>query len=470
MANISRKDFLKNSTLGMAGLAVGPIMSSGVSSFHELEKSDWKEKFAPNDRIQIATIGMGIIAHYNTRTALELPGVELVAAADCYDSRLIRTKEVFGEDIFTTRDYREILDRSDVDAVLLCVPDHWHARMSIDALKAGKHVYCEKPMIHDIQEGNQVIQAHKQSDQVMQVGSQFASDLVFQKAAELYKAGTIGTLNQVAATYNRNSSLGAWQYSIPQDAGPETVDWDRFLGDAPKVAWDAKRFFRWRCYRDYGTGVPGDLFVHLFTGIHMVVGAKGPTHVSAAGGLRSWFDDREAPDVIIGQYSYPETENHPDFTLVLQSNLADGGGSGSKFQFIGDEGAIEVSPGDYVRVTRYPRRESSLENLLKGYNSVMTFSEAVQKEFEENYKKAHADDIPQPPEMDQTEEFRTPEGYDARLDHFVNFFDSVRNGTAVFEDPIFGFRAAAPALLTNKSQQEQRVIQWDPDKMRIVSK
>ncbi|MCW9707776.1 Gfo/Idh/MocA family protein [Fodinibius salsisoli] len=466
--DISRKDFLKNSTFGLAGLATGGFGLSASSTPQILENNNWKDRFSANDRIQIATIGMGIIAHYDTQTALEVPGVELVAAADCYDSRLVRTKEVFGDDVFTTRDYREILDRSDVDAVLLCVPDHWHAKMSIDAMNAGKHVYCEKPMVHDIEEGHQVIQAHKDTQKVMQVGSQHASDIVFQKAAELFESGAIGKLNQVVASYNRNSSLGAWQYSIPEDATPETVDWDAFLGDAPEVPWDPKRFFRWRCYHDYGTGVPGDLFVHLFTGLHTVVGAKGPTHVAGAGGLRSWFDGREAPDVLSGQYHYPETENHPEFTLLLQSNLADGGGSGFRIRFIGDEGAIDVAPGNSVKLTHYPRRAPSVDQLVNGYNSVMTFSEKVQQEFEQNYRAEHADDLPGSPELDNTTEFSTSDGYDSRLAHFVDFFDAIRNGTSVVEGPAFGFRAAAPALLTNISQREQRMISWDPEGMKLT--
>lgn len=468
MSKISRKNFLRNSALGVAGLAFNPFKGEAASRFEELKHRDWKKKFAANDRIQIATIGMGIIAHFDTPTALEVPGVEFVAAADSYDSRLVRTKEVFGDDVFTTKDYREILDRDDVDAVLLCTPDHWHAKQSINFLNAGKHVYCEKPMVQQIDEGLQVINAERRSDTVLQVGSQFTSDMVFLKAKELFESGAIGTLNQVVAVYNRNSSLGAWQYSIPQDATPETVDWDTFLGDAPERPWDPKRFFRWRNYDDYGTGVPGDLFVHLFTGIHTVLGAIGPTYVSGTGGLRSWFDGRDAPDVINGQYHYPETDNHPEFTLTLQSNLADGGGTGTRFQFIGDEGAMEISPGSSVKLTRIPRREPSLDE-LRGYNSLLTFSEKVQKEFEQNYRQEHADEVEYQPAMNQTEEFRTPDGYDSRLDHFVNFFDSVRNGTPVFEDATFGFRAAAPALLTNISLKEQRVVQWDPVNMRLTS-
>lgn len=467
--DISRKDFIRNSALGMTGLALGPMNKSGASNAKMLERQNWKERFSPNDRIQIATIGMGIISVFDTQTALEVPGVEMVAAADCYDARLARSKELYGKDLFTTKDYREILDRDDVDAVLICTPDHWHTQIAVDAMNAGKHVYCEKPMVHKIEEGKRVIQAQRDTGQVLQVGSQNASDIVFRKAQELYEAGAIGTLNQVVAIYNRNSALGAWQYSMPEDANPQTVDWDTFLGDAPEVPWDPKRFFRWRCYYDYGTGIPGDLFVHLFTGVHTVLGAKGPTRISAAGGVRSFHDGREAPDVISGQYSYPDTEAHPDFTMTLQGNLADGSGGGSRFQFIGDEGVIEVSPGDSLKFTYAPRRTPSLEYLINGYNSVISFSKEVQKEFEKNYKEEHATKVPFAPDMDRTEEFRTPEEYDSRLDHFVNFFDSIRNGTPVFEDAEFGFRAAAPALLTNTSQQEERTVGWDPESMQRVS-
>ncbi|REL24919.1 gfo/Idh/MocA family oxidoreductase [Rhodohalobacter sp. SW132] len=469
MEKFSRKNFLKNSALGIAGLTVSPLIGKAGASYKELNIQDWKEKFSANDRIQVAAIGMGIISHYNVRTALEVPGVEIVAAADCYDSRLGRAKEVYGDDIFTTKDYREILNRSDVDAVILSTPDHWHARMSIDAFEAGKHVFCEKPMIQKIEEGNQVIQAHRSSNMVMQVGSQFASDMIFLKAAELFRSGAIGELNQIVATYNRNSSLGAWQYSIPESASPDNVDWDMFLGHAPQRSWDPKRFFRWRNYDDYGTGVPGDLFVHLFTGIHTVVGSNGPTQISSFGGLRSWLDGRDAYDVINGQYHYPETENHPEFTLVLQSNLADGGGTGTRFQFIGDEGALEVNPGSSVKLTRIPRREPSVDELVRGYNSVSTFSEDVRNEFEERLLEERSKQAVFQPDMEKTEEFRAPVGYDSRLDHFVNFFDSIRNGESEFEDSTFGFRAAAPALLTNTSLREQRVIHWDPENMEVVS-
>src|SRR5690625_1611002 len=467
---IARKHFLKNSALGMTGLTLAPLTASATSSKQVLEHSsdNAKQNYAPNDRIQIAAIGMGIIANYNIPTALEVPGVEFVAAADCYDSRLQHVKETYGKDIFTTRNYKEILDRSDVDAVVINVPDHWHAQISIDAMNAGKDVYCEKPMVHKIEEGNRVIQAQKETGRVMQVGSQFASNILFTKAAELYRSGAIGKLNQVMATYNRNSALGAWQYSMPEDATPETVDWETFLGDAPDIPWDPKRFFRWRCYWDYGTGVAGDLFVHLFTAVHTVTGAVGPTRISTAGGLRSWFDEREVPDVVLGQYRYLETDAHPELTLSLQSNLADGSGGGSNCRLIGDEGVIEGGYGT-VKLIQSPRRTPSVDQLVEGYSSVMTFSEEVQQQFRNNAEQARADQAPESPEMDRSAEYSSPDGYDARLDHFANFFDAIRDGADLVEDPTFGFRAAAPALLTNTSYREERMVRWDPEKMAVES-
>ena len=201
--------------------------------------------YSPNDTIQIALIGAGGMGQGDARLATSLPGVKLIAASDCYDGRLRHMKEVYGNDTFITRDYREIAARKDIDAVIIATPDHWHSRISIACLEAGKHVYCEKPMVHAIEEGQGVIDAQQKSGKVFQVGSQYRSSLMYQKAHELYKQGVIGKLNMVDAWLDRNTAIGAWQYSIPPDVDTKTCDWPQFEGNAQKRLWDPKRLFRW---------------------------------------------------------------------------------------------------------------------------------------------------------------------------------------------------------------------------------
>jgi predicted dehydrogenase len=461
----TRRSFVRS--VASASVASTIASSLPAQEVHQLKtKFELPKESGPNDRIRIATIGMGIIGFIDTDTALKVPGIELVAAADLYEGRRTHAKEVFGSRVETYVDYREILARKDVDAVLICVPDHWHARMSIDAMKAGKAVYCEKPMIRVVEEGPAVIAAQKETKAVFQVGSQYASSILYDKVKELIRHGSLGKVHAIEARYNRNSDVGAWQYSIPTDASPETIDWDRFLGDSPRRAFDPIRFFRWRNYWDYGTAVAGDLFIHLLTGIHHATGAIGPTRVAAMGGRRYWEDGRDVYDIIMGLLDYPETDAHGSFTLSLVTDFEDGGGGATSFRFVGTEGVIDVSFTE-LALTRKGIETASADQVFKGYNSVKTFSSAQQKAFAEKYLAEH----PRSSEKrasKHSEKYIVPKGYDERLDHFVYFFDSVRHGKPVYEDATFGFRAAAPALLCNESYRQKREIDWDPVAMKVV--
>jgi len=459
----SRRDFFKSLAAVSAAAGIAPsTFGAGTGSLPAAEPAS----VPPNDRIQFATIGTGIIGFVDTDTANSLPGAELVAAADCYDSRLTHVNEVYGDDVFTTQDYREVLTRSDVDAVLICTPDHWHAPIARDAMEAGKDVYCEKPMAHSLEEGASMVEAQEETGRVVQVGSQYASSIVVDKVRQLFEEGAIGALNMIEARYNRNSSLGAWQYSIPPNVSPDEVAWDRFLGDAPDRDFDPTRFFRWRNYWDYGTGLAGDLFVHLLTMAHHVTSSAGPTQISSTGGLRFWEDGREVPDVQTALFEYPDTDAHPSFTLSLQSNLADGSGGGQFLRFVGSDGAIRLE-GNTVRLTQFRRSSPSVDQLVNGYNSVRTFSEAVQEEFRESYS------VEQPAasveDMSTQSEFEAPDGYDMRRDHFMNFFAAMRGEEEAVEDATFGHRAAAPALLCNRSYRNGQRHQWDPQAMELVS-
>jgi len=465
----SRRTFLKKLAASSAVTAVGTT-ALGRNHFAIHRTAAPSRVVSPNDKIRIGLVGAGIIGFIDADTALKVPGIEIVAAADVYEARRIRVKEYYGAHVDTYVDYRDLLAREDIDAVLLCVPDHWHSTMSIDAMKAGKAVYCEKPMTRTVAEGLSVVEAAAETGVVFQVGSQQASSILNQKARDLIDAGAIGPVNMVQTNRGRNTSLGAWQYSIPRDASPETLDWDRFLGSAPKRPFEAIRAFRWRNYWDYGTAVAGDIFVHHFTAIHKVTNSIGPTRIQASGGLRYWKDGREVYDIIAGICDYPETENHPGFTLTLATNWVSGGGDLTMFRYVGSEGTIEVdSRGLTLRqVGITDKDEHTPEAVLAGYNSVYTWSEAQREEFAKWFMANRKGPQVAPPMKGETR-YDVPDGYDARFDHFANFFHSMRSGTPVFEDAVYGHRAASPANLCNDSYRQKKIMEWDPVEMELLS-
>jgi predicted dehydrogenase len=413
-----------------------------------------------NDKIQIALIGCGGMGQGDAHSSVATGLTKLVAACDCYDGRLERMREEHGSDIFTTRDYHQILAHKDIDAVIVGTPDHWHRQISIDALKAGKDVYCEKPMVQHVDDGLPVIEAYQHSGRIMQVGSQRVSSIVYKKAQEVFQSGVLGKLNMVEAWWDRDSAVGAWEYAIPGDASTETCDWPQFEGRAPKTEFDPKRFFRWRCYRDYGTGVAGDLFVHLFSGLHFITSSIGPTRVFATGGLHYWKDGRDVPDLFYGVYDYPETATHPAFNLVLRVNFAAGAPDSQGFRFIGSEAIMTVDPNVTVTACA-PEREP-------GYG-IGTFDKDEQEKFLKQYHAKYPEVKAAPSNMKKSDvlTYDPPRGYSDHLDHHLNFANAIRSRKPVVEDPTFGFRAAGPAVLSNLSYFENRVVEWDPATMKV---
>lgn len=414
---------------------------------------------SPNDRIQIATIGLGGMGTGDTQSSLS-NGAKLVAVADVYQGRLTRAKEVFGNDVAVTRDYREVLARKDVDAVIIGTPDHWHARIATDAMRAGKDVYVEKPMVQKLEDGLPLEVVSKETGRILQVGSQRVSSVVYKKAQMLLESGAIGELNMVEAWWDRNSAIGAWQYSIPTDATPENIDWDRFISGAPKRPFEPIRLFRWRNYQDYGTGVAGDLFVHLFSGMHFITGAIGPERVYATGGLRYWKDGRDVPDVMLGMYDYPSRGKMPAFNLALRVNFVNGAGETSGFRFVGSEGIMTVDGG--VTVSKQPREAEP------GY-TIGQFPLAVQDQYMKEYNAKYPHQKPSADGMRPTsqDKYLPPPGYSDHMDHHRNFLEAVRSRKPVVEDALFGIRAAGPALLSNMSVFNKRAYNWNPEAVKI---
>ena len=415
-----------------------------------------------NDRVNVACIGFGIMGQGDVSTINTVPGAKLVAVSDIYEGRLTKAREVYGKDIFTTRDYREILARPDIDAVIVATPDHWHQIIACDAMRAGKDVYCQKPMVQKVEEGAAVIKAEKETKRILQVGSQRASSILYAKAREVIKQGSIGDVRMVEAYWDRNSAQGAWQYSIPPDATPQTVDWDRFLGHAPKRPFEPIRLFRWRNYQDYGTGVAGDLYVHLFTGIHYVMDSSGPNRIMSTGGLYYWKDGRDVPDLMLGMYDYPDTKAHKAFHLSIRLNFEAGGGDGSGFRFIGTEGVLDLAVGGALVLKRKPKDSEP-------GHTAGTFSKATGAEIVREYQKKYPVQRPSADGMRANTEQRwvLPPGYTEQYAHHENFINAVRSRNPVIEDATFGLRAAGPALLSNVSHFTRKTMLWDPESMVI---
>lgn len=459
----SRRSFLQEMGFLSAGfLGVPYLRGEGSREVEVLSGKHDRGEYGANDQINIGLIGAGVMGQNDAEAALANSGTKLVAACDLYDSRLERCQERWGSDVFTTKDYREVLNRDDVDSVIVATSDHWHDQITIDALEAGKHVYCEKPMVQEIEEGHAMIEAEKNSDALLQVGSQRTSSPLNAKARKLVNDGAIGEINVVEFNWSRRSFLGAWNYSIPPNAGPENIDWDTFLKDTPEMPFSAEKFFRWRKYRDFGTGVAGDLFVHNLSGLHFILDTLGPKRIYGTGGIRFWEDGREVPDVLTALLDYPETENHPAFNCALRVNFVDGGVSStwgdSSGKIVGTEGEIVFKGGEMIV------RKSPMPN-VPGM-SIDNFSKEVREEFEEYHRNKYPDRVPRVTEEKIYK--MSDDGLGGTALHHKTLLDAIRGKGEIVQDGEFGLRAAAPALAANTSYFDGEPVEWDPAEMQVL--
>jgi len=460
----SRRNFIKN--LGAGSMLVSGSLWNKAFAEEYMHQHilPFELRYSASDTIRLGVIGCGIQGNSDLEAALKVPGVEMAGACDLYTGRLTRMKEVYGADLYTTRDYRELLNRSDIDAVIIATCDLWHNTITIDALKAGKNVYCEKPMVHKFEQGQKVIAAQKLYGKVLQVGSQGISGVDYAKAKEIYQSGTIGQLNCIEAVNDRQNAIGAWEYSIPTDQSPETVDWDRYVGIMnKKPAYDPKKLFWWRNYRDFGTGVSGDLYVHLVTGIHYVTGSLGPARIMSSGQLCYWKDGRDVPDVMTTLLDYPATETHPAFQVTLRVNFISGAGGAGSTKFIGSEGVM-TKTGNGVKISHSLMSKAPG---IGGYDSLFTFPQGLQDKMMAEYNAKWSEEDKKRPTREGME-FVAPEGHNAHVNHFNNFFETIRNNRPNIEDATFGFRAAAPCLAANESYFKNKIIKWDAKQMKVI--
>ena len=397
---------------------------------------------ASGDGVRFASIGVGIQGSSLLRVAVTLPEARCVAACDLYDGRHTLAREIAGAGIKTTRSYREILDDKDIECVIVAVPDHSHARIAMDALAAGKDVYCEKPMSHSIAEGEAMVAAVAKSKHFIQVGSQRVSSPLFVKAKELYDAGAVGEVLQVELMLGRNSPGGAWEYPPPPDLSPETLDWTAWLGTAPKKAFDPLTFARWRCWKEYGTGMAGDLMVHLLSGMQFVTGINAiPDQADSSGGIFRWKDGRNMPDVQTTIFRYGKVPVSVRLTLGTETPEVT--------RILGPKGILEVT--DHTVIFRPQLGVDS--NPDYGLNG---FPAAMHAAYEKEWHREHDPMLAEHP-FQETSMWHGA-SWDDLKPHLTNFFRAVRTRQPVVEDVVFGHHAAAACHMANLSYFEDRTV------------
>ncbi len=316
----TRRAFLSRSTAAVTGLASAATAAGKLPGAAARSARSNTRVLGANDRINLGVIGIGSIGTAHLRTLMpqaeETNDLQVVAASDLYTKRkeLARSIAQLTEQQIH-HDYREMLARPDVDAVLIATPDHWHGQMALDAIAAGKDVYLQKPMTYTIEEARKIAEAAKASGRIVQVGVQGTSDPRFRIAKEIILAGEIGEPVAAQGNASRNSINGEWNWRVEPEGTPETIDWKRWLGTAPKRRFSAERFFRWRKYWDYSGGIATDLFYHSLSPLMQTLGPQFPTRVTAAGGIYVQ-KDREVPD------TYMTLIEYPSFTIDLAGCMA----------------------------------------------------------------------------------------------------------------------------------------------------
>jgi len=444
---ISRRQFLQTSAV-----TTGALMTTHRIALDPARiPSSWE--VPPSDRVRFGIIGVGMQGSGLLATAVTLPGVECVAASDLYDGRHALAKEIAGAKITTTRRYKELLDNKEIDCLIAAVPDHWHKQIFVDAVNAGKDIYCEKPMSHSVADGIEMVNAAKKTGRITQIGSQRVSSVICAKAKELLAKGIIGDLNLVEGSLGRNDPTGAWEYPVPPDLSTQTLDWDTWQGTVPKRPFDGKLFARWRCWKEYGTGVSGDLLVHLVSGMNYMLGwNEPPSRVMSFGAILRFNDGRNMPDVQPVLYQYGK------IPVYLRLNL--GCETPEIYRFQGSKGILEVTE---FTITYYPQTGEDTAPSYYASSFPHDLREAYFKEWHEQH-----DPAPGKEPVLEGYSFKGDSWDDVRP-HLWNFFQAVRSRKPVTEDYFFGHNAAIACHMSNESYFRNSAVTWDAASGQIKS-
>lgn len=437
MSNSSRRTFLAASAASSLFARSEKPIRPGVSA------RSASRVVGANDRVHLGMIGLGGMGTVHLRALMKQQtedekDIQIVALSEIYTVRKQRARDIAKlSDKDVHHDYRDLLARNDVDAVLIAAPDHWHGQIALDALAAGKDVYLEKPMTHTLEEARAIVDAVKKYDRILQVGNQGLSAPSTHRLKELIDAGEIGPLLCAQATSSRNSLLGEWNYHVDDEGTSENIDWNRWLGPAPKRPFSADRYFRFRKYWDYSGGIATDLFFHALGPILYPMGAQFPTRVSASGGIYV-HKDREVPD------TYATMIEYPSFYIEMSGSMANAGmGQYHKQAIYGHKGTLVV---DGNRLLMYP--ETYPELRPRGQNAAAQIR-SEPKVFE------------LPPQAPQR---------DARTPHTTNFFSCVRTRKQPHAPAELGYQIISAIKLGVYAYREGKTKLFDPKTQRIIDR
>src|SRR6267154_793453 len=447
--SLSRRKFL-----GLSAAAAGATLAAKTILLEPEPLFAAARSVAASDRVRFGMIGIGMQGNWLLSSSIELPGIECARVCDLYDGRHTLAREITAKpDLPVTRHYQELLADKNIDCIVAAVPDHWHKQVVIDAVSAGKDIYCEKPMSHTAAEGAEMADAAKRTGRIVQIGSQRVSSLICKKAREMVAQGMLGDLMMVEGWLGRNDPTGAWEYPPPPDLSPATLDWDTWQGTVAKRAFDPYIFARWRCWKEYGTGLAGDLLVHLISGMmYMLDINEAPRQAMAIGGIRRWKDGRNMPDVHATLYYYGD--------LPVYMRLNQGTDMPETYRIQGSKGILEV--GEFgLSYTRQSGMDSGPSYYDAGFPRAMR--EAYEKKWhEENDPKLGHEPMP------EAMTWRGPD-YDDIKPHLWNFFEAARSRKPVVEDAVFGHHAALACHMANESYFRKVPVSWDEASKSIKS-
>ncbi len=423
---------------------MGAGLGAARNAFGQAPQAATGKVMGANDRISLGVLGVGGRGNYLARAFSQFGektgACRVVAVCDVYEKRKQAAAEAYGAEGYL--DYREVLNREDVDAVVIATPDHWHAKMALEAMDKGKDVYLEKPMCHTIEEAKQLAKTVRETKRVLQVGSQTTSGAQWHTAKKYIQDGAVGRMISSQGSYHRNSREGEWNWKIDPDAGPDKkgadyIDWKMWLGPAPKRPFAADRFFRFRKYWDYSGGVATDLFFHVVAPLNICwPEPQFPLRVAALGGVWQFKDEREVPDTFNLIADFPQGHS-----LVLSSSMANS-------RHI--PGLIRGTQGTIVMVDHGMFEARTKHITLIPEKRVMT------PEYEAKFGAE--------------EKIIPVEERDAMTTHIDNFLSSMRTRQDPTLNVDVAMRAQVTITMAVQSYRQGRVLYWDQRAMKVTHK